>query len=80
MKSALVSFVLMFVCCSVSYAQAPERSKAVEECRAEQGGTRIQQAALTACVQRKMEAARGAGKAPAKTGEACKFSTGGNKC
>ena len=79
MKSVFVGAGIMLFLCTPSYAQAPLRGKAVDECKSELGRG-FKQPSLTACVDRKMDAARAAGKAKPKTGETCKYSVSGKKC
>ena len=79
MKAVFAFIYLTLLLSSPSYAQAPVRDKAVDACKSELG-PRFQRPELMACVERKMDAARAAGKAKPKSGEACKYSTAGAKC
>ena len=79
MRTALAIASLVLLVCSSAHAQDALRGKAVDDCKAELG-PRFKQPALTTCVESKMNAARSSGKAGAKTGAACKFSSSGGKC
>ena len=79
MKSLLVGAGIILLLCSTSYAQAPQRGKAVDECKSELGPKSRPQE-RTACIVRKMDVARAAGKVKPKTGEICKYSATGNRC